>query len=161
MSPKPSDSPPLIIDLPDTAATDRFGAALADGLAGGDAILMQGVVGAGKSHLSRAIIRALTSPGQEVPSPTYTLVQEYETARGTMWHMDLYRLGSVEELAELGIDFEDDTVMHLIEWPERLGAERPRRCLEIALEIVGVGRRATLRPYGDGWDWTRKAVPND
>src|SRR5689334_8638132 len=91
------------VALPDEAATDRLGRALAGAVRVGDVIALWGDLGAGKTRLARACIAALTGEA-EVPSPTFTLVQTYEAAIGTVWHFDLYRLSAAEEALELGFE---------------------------------------------------------
>lgn len=140
------------LPLADEAATVRLAAALAPLLERGDVIALSGDLGAGKTSFARSLIGALTGAGEEVPSPTFTLVQSYETPKGTLWHFDLYRLAAPEEAYELGIEdaFEDGIVV--IEWPERLGRLLPAERLTIALEFAADpgARLATLVPAG-GW----------
>jgi tRNA threonylcarbamoyladenosine biosynthesis protein TsaE len=142
---------PAELRLEDEAATARLGAALAGALQPGEAICLSGPLGAGKSVLARALIRARTSPEEDVPSPTFTLVQFYEGEGLAIAHFDLYRITSPDEAYEIGLDeaLEDGAV--LIEWPERLGALPPHRLeVEIAPEpgaAEGV-RRVRLIPHG-------------
>lgn len=108
------------------AATDRLAVRLSDAMRPGDTLLLSGDLGAGKTHLARAFIRhALGDPMAEVPSPTFTLVQTYETDRGEVWHADLYRLGSADELIELGLEDAMADSRCLIEWPERMAPHLP------------------------------------
>ena len=138
----------LTLDLPDLAATERLAAAVAARLRTGDTVLLDGPLGAGKSAFARALLRAATAdPELEVPSPTFTLVQSYDTPMGTIHHFDLWRLDGPGALAELGWDEMRDDVV-LVEWPDRLGDERPPGALAIALSFAqGDARRATLT----GW----------
>jgi tRNA threonylcarbamoyl adenosine modification protein YjeE len=129
--------------LGDLAATDALGARIAASVAIGDAIALQGDLGAGKTTLARAILRAL-GVTENVPSPTFTLVQSYETARLTVRHFDLYRIVESSELDELGIDEALDDGVALIEWPERAGARLPNDALHVALAATGQGRRARV-----------------
>ena len=138
--------------LPDPDATDALAQRIVAHLSCPDCVLLSGPIGAGKSHLARAAVRALTHPQQEVPSPTYTLMQSYETAQSTIWHMDLYRLGEPEELMELGLDTVLDTAISLIEWPERLGSLTPARHIHITLSQQGDGRSAEVRLVGADWE---------
>ena len=138
--------------LKDEAATARLGAALARTLKLGEAVCLSGPLGAGKSTLARALVRALTTPDEDVPSPTFTLVQFYEGPRLKIAHFDLYRLTDPGEAYEIGLDeaLEDGAVV--IEWPERLEGRLPpdRLDVEIALDGPGsnMGRRARLTPHG-------------
>jgi tRNA threonylcarbamoyladenosine biosynthesis protein TsaE len=151
-----SDTLSATLFLPDDAATARVGAALARALAPGDAVLLEGELGAGKSALARAAIAAaLAEDGraEDIPSPTFTLVQTYETARGAIWHADLYRLSSPEEAEELGLTDAFAEAICFVEWPERLGAAAPRDALRARLDFPekGDGRRLTLRAPGPRW----------
>jgi tRNA threonylcarbamoyladenosine biosynthesis protein TsaE len=141
--------------LEDDAATARLGATVARALAVGDALCLWGPLGAGKSTLARGLIRALTSPDEDVPSPTFTLVQVYETPSLKLAHFDLYRISRTSELAEIGLDEALDDGAAIIEWPERLEGRLPPDRLDIALAIVGEGRAehrtARLDPHGS-WE---------
>jgi tRNA threonylcarbamoyladenosine biosynthesis protein TsaE len=137
------------IHLPDLAATEALAARLAAVARAEDAILLHGPLGAGKSALARAFLRAASgNPGLEVPSPTYTLAQTYQTRLGPVHHLDLWRLEGEEGVLELGWDeFVRDIV--LVEWPERLGRLRPGGALDISIRIdEGESRLATL----SGWE---------
>ena len=140
--------------LSDTSATDRLGARLANVLHAGDCVLLSGQIGAGKSHLVRALIRALFNAEgiaqPDIPSPTYTLVQTYELARGTVWHADLYRLGDASEIAELGLDEAFDTDITLVEWPEVI-ENPPGHALRITLCPYGNGRKVELSSDSQRW----------
>lgn len=126
--------------LADFAATEALGSRIAAGLAVGDAVALQGDLGAGKTALARAILRAL-GVREEVPSPTFTLVQEYATPGLTVRHYDLYRVADPAELAELGLDEALDDGAALIEWPERAGERLPADALHVTLTISGPGAR--------------------
>jgi tRNA threonylcarbamoyladenosine biosynthesis protein TsaE len=140
--------------LADEAATARLGAAIATMLRPGEAVCLSGPLGAGKSTLARALVRALTTPDEEVPSPTFTLVQFYEGPRLAVAHFDLYRLSDPDEAYEIGLDEALDGGTAVIEWPERLEGRLPpdRLDVEIALaEDDAKGRRARLTPHG-AWE---------
>ena len=137
----------LRLDLPDETATNRLGEDIAAILAKGDTIALKGDLGAGKTTLARALIRALAGdPDLDVPSPTFTLVQAYE-ARIPVLHLDLYRLGSPDELEELGLDEGLESGAVLIEWPERAEALLPEKTLTVEIETAGSGR--SVRIGGD------------
>ena len=132
------------MSLPDESATERLGATLAERLRVGDVVGLKGELGAGKTTLARAIIRAAAGdPELIVPSPTFTLVEVYETPRGSFWHFDLYRLEAAEQVYELGWEEALAEGISIIEWPERLGPLLPKH-LSVTLEVDGDGRRALL-----------------
>lgn len=137
-----------VLDLPDAAATARLGAAVALALKPGEAVCLHGPLGAGKSTLARALVRALTSPHEDVPSPTFTLVQFYESRAFPLAHFDLYRLERADEAFEIGLDEALEEGAAVIEWPERLGGRLPRDRLDIIIAISGEGRTARLSPHG-------------
>ncbi len=141
---------PRIRDLPDPGATERLAAAAAAVAHPGDAILLSGPLGAGKSVFARAFLReAAGDPALDVPSPTFTLVQSYETRLGVVHHFDLWRLSARAELAELGWDSAREDVV-LVEWPERLGPLSPPDALQVALLPTGeTTRRVELRGWED------------
>ena len=146
---------PITINLPDEHATRRLGAAIGRALKPGDAILLEGVLGAGKTALARAILRtACNDPSLDVPSPTYTLAQSYGAQIGSVTHFDLWRLDSPDALDELDWFGACEGVV-LVEWPDRLAALRPADALTIHLraKIDGV-RRAVL----EGWPPDRLAT---
>lgn len=138
--------------LDDLDATNALGARLAAALRPGDAILLSGPYGAGKTALARAMLRALVGdPLLDVPSPSYTLVQSYDTPLGPVHHFDLWRLDGPASVVEIGWDEAREGIV-LAEWPERLGSLRPADALEVSLaHDPALGgedrRRATLT----GW----------
>ena len=146
-----SDLTQIDVTLPNPAATERLAAIIAAEARTGDAILLSGDLGAGKTHFARAFINALSAAPEEVPSPTFTLVQTYDVqskgGAAEIWHFDLYRLKSPEETFELGIEEAFAEGIVLVEWPDRLGYLTPREHLEIRLQIApdGAARRAALR----------------
>ena len=137
--------PTFSLSLPDEAATERLGAALAERLRPRDVVALVGGLGAGKTTLARAILRAAAGdPTLVVPSPTFTLVEVYDTPRGVFWHFDLYRLEAPEQVFELGWEEARADGIALVEWAERLGPLMPRERLTVTLSIEGEGRRASL-----------------
>ncbi|CDX53445.1 conserved hypothetical protein [Mesorhizobium plurifarium] len=144
--------------LADEAATARLGEDLAMALRAGDAIALRGDLGAGKSTLARALIRALADDaGLEVPSPTFTLVQSYET-RVPVHHFDLYRLSAPDELDELGLDDALSQGAALIEWPERAGDRLPANALWVELAEHGEARVARLSGQGPFYDRVARSL---
>lgn len=146
---------PICIDLPGPEATDTLARALAPHLGAGDVLALHGPIGAGKTHFARTLILArLAEHGlaEEVPSPTFTLVQTYRAGDLEIWHADLYRLTHPDEAAELGLTEAFDTALCLIEWPDRLGTDLPADALHLRLEAgtTPEARRAYLAG-GDKW----------
>src|SRR5215469_15919496 len=138
------EMPAFSMSLANESATEQLGATLAQRLRQGDIVGLYGELGSGKTTLARAILRAAAGdPGLIVPSPTFTLVEVYDTPHGSYWHFDLYRLEEPEQVFELGWEEALAEGIALIEWPERLGALLPKH-LSVTLEIEGDGRRAAL-----------------
>ena len=139
---------PIHIHLPGEGATEALAARLAPLLLPGDVIALSGDLGTGKTAFARALIHALGAE-EDVPSPTFTLLQTYDTARGPVWHYDLYRVATPDELIEL--DWEESRGgIVLVEWPDRAGALLPPDRLEIRLAYGASdkARDATLCPLG-------------
>jgi len=132
----------MTVALPDLAATASLGAAIAGTLVRGDVVLLRGDLGSGKTTLARAILTAM-GVDETVPSPTFTLVQTYETARFPVSHYDLYRLKRASEMDELGLDEALDDGAALIEWPERAEDRLPSDALTVHL-LADNERRATM-----------------
>ncbi len=133
------------LHLPDEEATKALARRLAAQARPGDILLLCGPLGAGKTSFARAFIRALMhDENLTVPSPTFTLVQTYETAQGAqIWHFDLWRLDGPAGLTELGWDEAADHIV-LVEWPERLGGLAPAQALRITLSPAGAGREIVI-----------------
>ena len=114
-------------------------------------IALSGDLGAGKSVLARAIIQNISNnPSQDVPSPTFTLVQQYETERGLIWHFDLYRLDQDIDVHELGWDDALFDGICLVEWPERAGHLLPEDRIDINLKVINANERImTITAQGE------------
>ena len=148
----------IALSLRDADATDALGAALARTRPERAVVHLSGDLGAGKSTLARALLRALGVQGA-IRSPTYTLVERYPLASGgEAWHLDLYRIGDVGELEFLGLDG-DEALLWLIEWPDRGRGGLPPADLRVELAVDGAGRSARLIPASRaGADWVRAAA---
>lgn len=134
----------LAFDLADPQATDALGARLAPALAGGGLVLLSGELGAGKTSLVRALLRALGHAGT-VRSPTYALVESYRIGALEVRHLDLYRLADAGELEFLGLrEWLRPGHLVLVEWPERAAAALPAADLAIALAHAGAGREVRI-----------------
>lgn len=142
----------IVFDLPDETATARFAARVAAQAREGDIIALRGDLGAGKTSFARAFIRACGNVAEDVPSPTFTLVQVYQSTAATIWHFDLYRLSAAADAWELGIEEAFADGISLIEWPERLGPLLPPHRLEITLEF-GESPSARLAACAGGAQW--------
>jgi tRNA threonylcarbamoyladenosine biosynthesis protein TsaE len=143
----------VTLALADEAATQDLGRRLAAAARPGDVYALEGPLGSGKSTLARAFIRALSGPHEDVPSPTFTLVQGYDCDVGTIWHYDLYRLARAEDALELGIEEAFAEGVCLIEWPERLGPWLPAGRLTVLVEPgpTPTTRQARLLPGDPSW----------
>ena len=133
------------IDLPSEAHTKALAETFADCLQKGSTVLLSGNLGAGKSYFARSFIRHRLGQNTDVPSPTFTLVQVYDDGPVEIWHCDLYRLTSVDELIELGLDDAFEEAICLIEWPERLGDLAPETSIHVELLPSPFGRTAIIR----------------
>lgn len=131
--------------LCDAQATTQLAQRLAPLLAAGDTVLLNGPIGAGKTHFCRSLIQTRLGRAEDVPSPTFTLVQLYE-ADVEIWHADLYRLSHPDEAQELGLDAAFDSAICLVEWPDRLGSLVPANAIRISFSADQDGRRVRIDP---------------
>lgn len=147
-----------LLTLNSAEETASLARKIAPHLVGGDVLLLSGEIGAGKTHFARALILACLEPlglSEDIPSPTFTLVQVYVAGPREIWHVDLYRLCAVGEVEELGLLETFDSAICLVEWPGALGDQRPARRLELEfLTDADDENRRYLRvnPVGR-WDW--------
>jgi tRNA threonylcarbamoyladenosine biosynthesis protein TsaE len=137
--------------LPTAEDTAGLGVRLARVAHPGDTILLDGPIGSGKTHLARALIQARLGREEDVPSPTFTLVQTYGEGAGEIWHADLYRLSHPDEVVELGLDDAFGRALCLVEWPDRLGRHLPPDALRLRFVAEGEGRRIY---FEGGASWT-------
>ncbi|MAT94403.1 MAG: tRNA (adenosine(37)-N6)-threonylcarbamoyltransferase complex ATPase subunit type 1 TsaE [Halioglobus sp.] len=138
-----------VFDIADAAAMEAFGAALADATARGSVVFLQGELGAGKTTLARGFLRA-SGHGGAVKSPTYTLVEPYELATGSIYHFDLYRLGDAEELEFMGIrDYFGENSVCLVEWADRGLGVLPAADIVVSIETENSGRRLSVSGASD------------
>ncbi len=117
--------------------TRQIAAAMAASCKGNEIFLLSGPLGAGKSFFARAFIQSLIGKDAEVPSPTFTLAQTYDTSKGPLWHFDLYRLQHPDEIFEIGWEEALGSGIILAEWPQRLGPHIPRKARSIEITISG------------------------
>ena len=148
----------ITLELADEAATEALAARLQRLLGPGDMIALGGDLGAGKTTLARALIRAAAGAAVDVPSPTFTLVQTYELPAGTIWHFDFYRLSGPDEVIELGWDEARADGILLVEWPDRLGPMLPADRLEVHLSLGHEPGRRIAEIFGHGGWATRLAA---
>ncbi len=120
--------------------------AMAPCLVAGDKLLLEGPIGAGKSAFARALIRARLGRIEDVPSPTFTIVQTYSDDDTEIWHCDLYRLTHPDEALELGLEEAFQTAICLIEWPDRLGDAAPQDALKLSFAAGESGHEVTIAP---------------
>ena len=151
----------MLLQLADATDTEALGRALATTRPAQAVVHLQGDLGAGKSTLARALLRALGVEGA-IRSPTYTLVERYPIPAGEAWHLDLYRIGDAAELDFLGLD-DATATLWLVEWPERAGPALPAADLRVQLAMSGDGRSACLLACsGIGQAWlTRLEAGHD
>ncbi len=149
-----------------TLASEASTRAMAEGLAPllgpGDTLLLEGPIGAGKTAFARALILALLAragaPAEDVPSPTFTLVQTYVAGDLEIWHADLYRLTHPDEAAELGLEDAFETALCLVEWPDRLGERAPAGALHLHFE-PGTGETERHLTLSGPASWRGRLAP--
>ncbi|MCX8509848.1 MAG: tRNA (adenosine(37)-N6)-threonylcarbamoyltransferase complex ATPase subunit type 1 TsaE [Rhodobacteraceae bacterium] len=144
------------LPLTDADATRRLAARISPLLRAGDVILLAGPIGAGKTHFARSLIQTRLAAAdlmEDVPSPTFTLIQTYEAAGVALWHADLYRLTDPDEATELGLEEAFTQAICLIEWPDRLGSLRPPQALELTLTPDAASDLRQARFIGDAAHW--------
>lgn len=157
-------------DFTSTQQTANFASALGNILRMGDVLLLSGEIGAGKTFFARALIQAVQDIPEDVPSPSFTLVQTYETNTGEIWHSDLYRLSDPDQCLELGLIEAFETAICLVEWPDRLGDLAPQTALSLNFEapvtVTGFDsacedthRRLKITWQDKSWDTRIEAIP--
>ncbi|WP_127116129.1 tRNA (adenosine(37)-N6)-threonylcarbamoyltransferase complex ATPase subunit type 1 TsaE [Shimia sediminis] len=153
----------LDLILSSSEETAALAQRLAPHLAAGDVLLLEGDIGAGKTHFVRSLIQSLLVVPEDVPSPTFTLVQVYEAAGFDIWHVDLYRLTSPDDVVELGLVEAFDDALCLVEWPDRLAELAPEEALTLRLTMTdqpGV-RHLTLSATSSRWTALLSDLAND
>ncbi|MBU2980359.1 tRNA (adenosine(37)-N6)-threonylcarbamoyltransferase complex ATPase subunit type 1 TsaE [Lentibacter algarum] len=141
------------ITLSSPEDTALFARQLAAKLAPGDVVLLSGGIGAGKTHFARSVIQSLLLVPEDVPSPTFTLVQTYDTIKGELWHADLYRLNDPSELVELGLTDAFEDAVCLVEWPDRLGSITPQNAVHLTFKLGDEddARHLTIQASSPRW----------
>lgn len=140
--------------------TAKFAATLAGNLRAGDTILLEGHIGGGKTHFARSLIQHLIGAHEDVPSPTFTLVQTYEASAFEIWHADLYRLSHPDEVFELGLVDAFSDALCLVEWPDRLGELAPKSALTLVFSATNdLEHRIIEASWTDPrWDYLKAFV---
>jgi len=155
---------PLELLLKSPENTAEFAGRIGSVLQPGDCILLEGPIGAGKTHFARSVILSLLDHPEDIPSPTFTLVQTYETDDAEIWHADLYRLSHPDEVHELGLIDAFDTAVCLVEWPEKMGPQAPPHALAVSFAPDPAGadtRRVILRWSDPKWTLKLDILAND
>jgi len=149
------------IALNSPSRTEALARHLAPVLGAGDVVLLEGPIGAGKTHFARCLIQSLLPLPEDVPSPTFTLVQVYDGPDSEIWHADLYRLSAPDEVVELGLTDAFEDAICLVEWPDRLADLAPESALKMSFKLMeGEGqRRLTLSSTSQRWEPIIQAIP--
>ncbi len=151
----------LTLNSPDetSALARRIGRTLARG----DVLLLEGEIGAGKTHFARSLIQSLLETPEDIPSPTFTLVQTYDSPSCEIWHADLYRLTSPDEVIELGLTDAFEDAICLVEWPDRLAELLPETALTLSFEMTAeTGQRTVVVSSGNArWEALIEEVSDD
>lgn len=129
--------------------TIKFAKEFAKTLKGDEIIALWGTLGMGKTVFTKAVIQELMGHDEDVPSPTFTLLQTYTTKIGEIFHFDFYRLKTPEEAYEIGIEDAFESGISLIEWPEKIGKLLPKRAINIRFEMTDQGREITIEGKND------------
>ena len=149
---------PLKIELKSEQDTANLAHQLSHHLVPGDVVLLSGEIGAGKSYFARSLIQFSQDIAEDVPSPTFTLVQTYSTQIGEIWHADLYRLGATDEIIELGLAEAFQEAICLVEWPEILGSLTPKDALTLMFKTTSTPGHRQLEMSWTGASWADRLL---
>lgn len=144
------------ISLNSPAETQVFATQVATRLVPGDVVLLEGSIGAGKTHFARSLIQSLLPVMEDVPSPTFTLVQIYDGPNSEIWHADLYRLSAPDEVVELGLTDAFEDAICLVEWPDRLAELAPENALTLRFELSQQEEHRVLTMSAPSPKWAKK-----
>lgn len=144
------------ISLGSPDQTAALGVEIGRLLTPGDVLLLEGDIGAGKTHFARSLIQSLLSEPEDVPSPTFTLVQIYDGTNCEIWHADLYRLTSPDEVVELGLTDAFTDAICLVEWPDRLAELAPESALSMRFSMTATEGERTLELAAESELWPQR-----
>ena len=139
------------LSLPSPGDTARLAEQFAAIVGPGDTLLLEGEIGAGKSHVARSLIKSKIPNVGDVPSPTFTLVQTYQDGDLEIWHCDLYRLTHPDEAVELGLLEAFETAVCLVEWPDRMGPDVPSKAVTLRFEAMPDGHHVQITSRDINW----------